>query len=372
MKEKYIYMIPADFKCESVDKFLEINKTADIKVKEFYGSIKTSKIGSGRKHFELPDVSMNDFKKYVKHINDSGFNFNYVLNLSCVSNKEFTELGQKEIIDEIRPIVDAGVTDFTIALPSLIDVISKEFPNIRITLSIICGVDSLSKMKLYCQYKSISNIYIHEKVYRQPELLKSMIDIAHKYKKKVGVIINSFCLSECPFRAYHYNFGAHATYGEEYIIPEYYGSMCALMKINDKRNVLNAPWIRPNDMKFYMNLGVDRFKISGREMFSNKADMHKMVEVYNSYNYKGNLAYLFMCFTDCAYSEIFNIDNDESLDKYLKDVLNGNLTCNVNGCNDCMKCSQALKSIKISASGKEKWQKVFNDRINKFIGSNNE
>ena len=64
---KYIYMVPADFKCESVDRFVELNNKMEIKVQEFYGSLKTSKIGSGRKYFELPDVNFDDFKKYVKH-----------------------------------------------------------------------------------------------------------------------------------------------------------------------------------------------------------------------------------------------------------------------------------------------------------------
>jgi len=186
----------------------------------------------------------------IKSINENGMYFNYVLNLSCASNMEFTETGRKEIIDEIQPLVDMGVNHFTIALPSLIQLFETYFPQVKITLSIICGVDSLSKMECYCKFGNIDNIYIHEKVYRQPHLMRQMVNIAHKYNKKVGIIVNSFCLSECPFRSYHYNFGAHATYGSNYIIPEYYGSLCALMKIRDKRNVLNAPWVRPEDMKF--------------------------------------------------------------------------------------------------------------------------
>ena len=191
MNKKYIFMIPADFKIESVEKFKRKNNNYDIPVTEFYGSLKESKLGSGRKFFELPEVNMKDFKEYVKQINNNGMSFNYVLNLSCASNKEFTEEGKKEIIDEVKKITDAGVTNFTIALPSLIDVFSTYFPNTKITLSIICGVDSLSKMECYCKFDNIDNIYIHERVYRQPKIMKEMVKIAHKYGKKVGVIVNS-------------------------------------------------------------------------------------------------------------------------------------------------------------------------------------
>ena len=371
MKKDYIFMIPADFKVESVERFAKNNSKYDIPVAEFYGSLKNSKIGSGRKFFELPETSMEDFKKYIKKINENNMSFNYVLNLSCDSNQEFTESGKLDIVNEVQKIIDAGVNHFTIALPSLIDIFGTYFPGTKITLSIICGVDTLSKMECYCKFDNIDNIYIHEKVYRQPKVMKEMVKLAHKYNKKVGVIVNSFCLSDCPFRPYHYNFGAHATYGESYIIPEYYGSMCALMKISDKRNVLNAPWIRPEDMKFYMDMGVDRFKISGREMFANNANMFKVVEVYNSYKYDGNLSELFMCFTKCAYSEIFNISNDEFLDKYLRDIQNEKLECNTNGCTKCMKCSKALQSIKINDLEKDKWEKIFNDRLKKYKGKIN-
>lgn len=372
MNNNFVFMIPADFKVESVEKFATLNSNYKIPVAEFYGSLKTSKYGSGRKFFELPETTMNDFKNYVKAINAHGMSFNYVLNLSCNSNHEFTNNGKMDFVVEVQKLVDAGVDHFTIALPSLIDIFDTYFPDVKITLSIICGVDSLSKMKCYCNFKNIDNIYIHEGVYRQPKLMQNLVDIAHKHNKKVGIIVNSFCLSECPFRSYHYNFGAHATFGESYIIPEYYGSMCALMKIHDKRNVLNAPWVRPEDMMFYMKMGIDRYKISGREMFSNNANMFKVVDIYNSFEFKGNLAELFMCFTKCAYSEIFNISNDERLDKYLRDIQLGNIECNVNGCNDCMKCSNALQSITINEKSKIKWEKIFKDRINKYKEKTNE
>ena len=35
MKQKYIFMIPADFKKDSVQKYAEINKECDIPVSEF-------------------------------------------------------------------------------------------------------------------------------------------------------------------------------------------------------------------------------------------------------------------------------------------------------------------------------------------------
>jgi len=361
-----IFTLPSDFKIETVKKVKELNKKLDYKVTEFYGSLKTSKIGSGRKYFELPEISLDELKEYLDYCKQEGFNFNYTLNLSCIDNKEFTEEGRQFIVEEVQKLVDAGVTLFTVAMPSLVELLWTYFPQVKVTLSIISGIDSLSKAETFCKYPNVEHIYIHERVNRQISLLKGIVEVAHKYNKKVGMIVNSFCLSDCPYRQYHYNFGAHATYGSEFIIPEYYGSKCALMKINDKRNVLNSPWVRPNDIDIYASLGIERFKVSGREMHSNKADILKVVEVYNSRKFDGNLAELFMCFTHCAYADIFNIKNDEALDKYLKEVFSGENICNFNGCTNCMKCAEALSSISLDQENKEKWSKIFEDRMTRF------
>ncbi|NCB48391.1 MAG: hypothetical protein EOM55_02020 [Clostridia bacterium] len=361
-----IFTIPADFKIESIKKILVLNKNCKYKVKESYGSLRNSEIGSGRKYFELPDVSYDDLKTYVQECNKNDIDFNYTLNLSCYDNNEFTEHGKEKLLSYIKKLVDCGIRHFTIAMPSLIELLMNHFPEVKVTLSVITGIDSLSKIERFVKFKNIKNIYLHEKIYRNLFLVKKITDIAHKNDVKVGVIVNSFCLSDCPFRNYHYNFGAHATNGSSYIIPEYYGSLCALMKIADKRNVLNAPWIRPNDLEKYVKCGVDRFKISGREMHTNGADIPKVVEIYNRGEFSENLAELFMCFTKCPYSEIFNIKNDENLNNYLEDVFAGRNKCNLFGCTNCMKCKNALSSIEINEVNKEKWSKIFNDRITKF------
>lgn len=361
--KKGIFVVPADFNLDSLAKFINSNDKYELKVAELYGSLKTSKLGSGRKHSDLPATSFNDFENYVNECKKNNIEFNYTLNSNCCSNKEFTIKGKKQIITDIEKLVGIGINKFTIALPSLISIMASEFPSIEVTLSIICGVDSPSKMRFYCQYDNIKNIYISESVYRNTKLLKELIDIAHENNKDVGILVNSFCLPDCPLRNYHYSFGAHAVPGTNYTVPEYYASICALMKINDKKNVLNAPWIRPNNLMSYIDLGIDRLKISGRERILKSADFHKVVQVYNSQHYDGNLIELFMCFSECAHSEIFNMQNDDKLDSYINSILNGKHRCNFNNCKNCTFCKHALESIKINESASVKWTKVFTDKI---------
>lgn len=365
METKTIFTIPADFKVDSARKFVNLNKSVGVKLGEVYGSIKSYEIGSGRKFSLIPDIEEEQLKEYVEYCNNSGIKFNYALNLSCASNREFTEEGINKFSTDISRLVDIGINNFTIALPGLIELFNEKFPDVDVTLSVIAGVDSISKMKEFCNYRNVKMIYIHERVYRNISLMKKLIDIAHKNGKKVGIIINSFCLADCMFRQYHYDLAAHSTDNRQYLIPDYYRAKCALAKITDKRTVLMSPWVRPENMQMYIDMGIDKFKVTGREMLAG-GDMVKVFETYNARKYDGNLVDLFMCFDDCVQANVIRIKNDKNLSDYLHNVYEGENVCNINGCIDCMKCEKALESIEFNKEQQKKWIGIFEEQIESY------
>lgn len=360
-----IFTIPADFSLDSIKEIVELNKNLTIKVDEVYGNIKESTLGSGRKYFGLPEVSKEQIIKYINFAKKNNIKFNYTINASCLQNREYKMESRDEILYQLAELIECGVEHVTIALPSLIEIIAKEFPQLKVTVSVITGIDTLSKMETFCKYDNVKNMYIHERIYRNIPLLESLTQVAHLYNKKVGLIANSFCLSECPYRQYHYNYGAHSISGTG-IIPEYYGYKCALIKFADKRNILTMPWIRPDDIDKYINIGIDRFKISGREMQNAGANMNKVVSIYNSKAFQGNLAELFTCFSKSTYSEVYNIKNSAELDHYLQEVLEGKNICNKEGCSKCNKCDAALKSIEINVDNLNKWSGIFENELDNF------
>ena len=358
-KNPAIFTVPADFREDSLLEIVKNNRDLSIPAVEVYGSLRNSKFGSGRKYFELPDIPFEAVEEYIKMCNAHGICFNYTLNASCYENIEFDAQRRKELLGQIGMLMEIGIVQFTVAMPSVIHLLHEQFPEAKVTLSVITGVDSLSKMRTYSSLDNVNSIYIHERVYRNHKLLADLAKIAHDNGKKVGVIANSFCLSDCPYRQYHYNFGAHATYGNEYVISEYYGSLCALSKVNDLRNVLTAPWIRPEDLDRYIDIGVDRFKISGREMHNNHANIQKVLTIYN-------LVDLFMCFTQCPYSEMFDIHNTDALQRYLERVYAGKIRCNTFGCSQCGLCKDALNAVTKKETGCAKWVSAFNERLERF------
>lgn len=365
MKTETFFTIPADFKTETIKEFAELNKTADVKLGEVYGSIKTYEIGSGRKFSLIPDVKEKELSEYVKCCIDNGIRFNYTLNLSCANNDEFTKEGIEKFLGEIRKLISMGINDFTITLPGLIELFQENFPDVNITFSVISGIDSTGKMEEFCKFNNVKSLYINERAYRQIDMMKKLINVAHKNNKKVGMIINSFCLVDCMYRQQHYDLAAHSTNNREYLIPDYYRAKCALKKITDKKSVLMSPWIRPDDMQRYIDMGVDKFKVTGREMLAG-GDMIKVFKIYNSKHYKGNLVDLFMCFDKCLHSDVITINNDENLDNYLKDVYEGKNECSRFGCVNCLKCENALKSIQYNEKEQKKWIDIFEEQMKNY------
>ena len=360
-----IFTVPADFRIESIKEIAKLNENISIKIDEVYGNLKASTLGSGRKYSGLPEASKEQIVEYINFAKKNNIKFNYTINASCLQNGEYKSESRENIIHQISGLIDYGVEHVTIALPSLIEIIRKEFPQLKVTVSVITGIDSLSKLEAFCEYENVDNIYIHEKAYRNFSLLKSLTKIAYSHNKKIGVIANSFCLSDCPYRQYHYNYGAHATI-ESGMIPEYYGYKCALIKFDNKRNVLNMPWIRPDDINKYIDIGIDRFKVSGREMHNNDADINKVVSIYNDGFFNGNLAELLMCFSKSVYSEVFNIKNSVEVAQFLQDVFDEKILCNRYGCSKCQKCHKALSSIEVNSAALCKWTEFFENKINDF------
>lgn len=360
-----IFTIPSDFNIETLNKIVSENKKNKVKILEVYGSNSESIYGSGRKNNILPKVTFETIKEYVEACKKNNITFNYVFNFNCIDNDEFRLEGKQKIINEVKKYVDIGINDFTIANPAIIEIIDNNFSNINITVSVITGIDDIDKLKYFCEFKNVKNIYIHEKMYRQIKTLSNMVKIAHKYEKKIGIIINSACLSSCPFRQYHYNYCSHSKKTDTDLIPEYYCTKCKIEKLKDKRKILKMPWVRPEDFWMYNDIGIDRFKISGREL-AEQLDCLKMMNIYNLGGYDGNIMDLLKGFTNCYYTNMYYIKNDINIENYLKNVFEGNLECSKNQCDDCMKCNKALESIIINKENKEKFIKKYDDLIKKY------
>lgn len=366
------FSIPADFKPSTIDQIAQKNKAWDIPVKEVYGSLNPSIVGSGRHGAVIHPMKMGTLKKYVDNVHKNELEFNYALNFSCASNMEFTPKGQKKIIKFVRKLRSIGIKRFTIVLPSIIELIDKFVPDTNISVSVISTVDSVGKVKAFMATKSVDKIILPEFMNRKIAQLEKISSYKKEAGFKLGTIVNSTCLIDCPFRNFHYAFASHTASGKKYKPIDYWSTRCTLMKLKNPVEVLKMGWIRPEDITKYSKMGIDSFKIAGREM--KNTDFSKIVDIYNKGDYDGNLWELLRCFSDsCAppselvYGRMFDIQN-KKLDDFTKNFFETKTLCKARNCENCRYCLNNADLVQVNQANewKRKLQAEYQSYFNNF------
>lgn len=362
-----IFTVPADFQKESLAVHISENRERNIKIEEVYGSVKNSHYGAGRRAFDLQDIQWESFCDYIKECNHLGIEFNYTLNASCMDNEEYKKNKRDSLIEYVGKLYDVGIRNFTIAIPAVADLIGSNFSDVKITLSVIAGIDTPEKLRLFSSIHGIKNVYIHEKLNRRPKQIKDITTVADFYNINVGMIVNSFCLADCPYRQFHYNFTGHLTDLSNYVTEDYYYFLCQREKATNPRSILNASWIRPNDMQYFLDAGIKRFKLAGRERNLKHPRYDQVVNIYNNRQYEGDMTMLLTCFVDNSLSRLFSIPNGPELDEFMKSILEEDIICNKYGCTDCDACKKVLECMSVNDEARGHWINYCNQQISTFL-----
>lgn len=339
------FTLPADFKEETIRKYVELNMTmSNASIFETYGQITAGDlIYSGRMSDSLPTVDMKLLEKYVKTSKKYGIEFNYTFNASCMGNYENSKEGCSKIIQLVDQLWDIGITTFTVAIPEVIELIKHYKPQSNIVVSTICEVNSVQKVLFYKKL-GVKRIVVDADINRNLPLITAM-------QKACGnileIIINNLCLYNCAYKMFHYNHDSHCVGNEKG--GSYYTTRCFIQKHKQKENLLRANWIRPEDLKRYEDKGIEYYKLQGRPNVR-FGQPWKSVYAYANNFYEGNLCDVLMLFAPSPTGTY--IDN-RALDGFLDNfcVFRGESFSN---CNDCSYCYQfAQKSVRESEFNNE-------------------
>jgi len=260
------------------------------KVSELFGSLNSSIVGSGRASFALPDVSMEDAKAHIRKAHSIGIKFNYLLNASCMANREFTDDGREKIFALLDWLNECEVDMVTISLPYLADIVKRYFPKIAVSISVTNRIDSVSSVKIW-EAMGVDRIVLDPMKNRDFELLRA---IRSATDCQLEVLMNSICVLGCPFLNYHYNIFAHGSQEDECkdaiqhrLATSYLVIKCEQIKLRDFAEIIKSPFIRPEDIKVYQDLGIQFFKIKGRA--TSTSLILETAKAYAEESYDGNL-----------------------------------------------------------------------------------
>ena len=226
-----------------------------------YGKLSNDEIGGGRPFFKLPHPNKTFVKNYLKKARQKNLHFNYLLNSSCIGNKEYRKGGRKKILNLLKWAVDIGVDYVTVALPYLAEIIKTNFPKMNICVSKMAFVCDGRQAKFW-EDLGAREITLNPDVNRN---FKKLEQIRKSVRCDLILLVNEACLYHCPYVYYHANSDSHASQTgstQNYIC--YSRIFCEKIFITDTSQIIRSTFIRPEDLHFYEKIGINKFKLVGR------------------------------------------------------------------------------------------------------------
>lgn len=254
------------------------------KLNNVYGALAFNPIGHGRSPYSVPNVSELDVKAYIKEVQRIGITFNYLLN----GNFNPEKIKNKEYRDTILKYLEKLVNEYevryvTVAVPELVSIINDYFPEVSVKVSTIynaLSVDDLKKIE-GLRFKKVT---LGNDAPRNITSLKKMIEYTKKKDFELELMVTETCVHSCSTRSSHYRKQTEDT--SDYST-DWYMNQCILKRLRNPEEFLKACWVRPENLRFYEELGIESFKISGR---SKNLEWTKLcITSYVNRKYNGNI-----------------------------------------------------------------------------------
>jgi len=241
-------------------------------------------ISSGRPSSQIRPVPERLVRDYIKKVHDKKWSFDFNLNSPCLSNKEVTQAGFKEIMKYLEWVSDLGTDAVTITNTNLIGIVKKHFPKLRVNLSTFQKVAEVLPARRF-EDLGVDLIMLSEHINRD---FKTLAAIRQAVKCELALIPNTGCVYGCPNVHSHANSVAHsgAKGGGDFLIDPFTLS-CFCQRMESPEELVKIRWIRPEDVSLYEEVGIDMLKII--ERYSTTEVLAQRVKAYAERHFDGNL-----------------------------------------------------------------------------------
>lgn len=308
----------------------EICKEAP-KGSEIYMAGTPEVLGSGRITLHAP--LLDEIEEQTEYLHGKHLEIGIVLNPSCMGGQHLTSQGYNMFRWYFGKLNDIGVDAVTVAEPYLVEMLTKEFPDVNVVVSVISHVDSPERARFY-EELGADSITLDTNINRDFEILENIKDVVGC---ELRLLVNEACLYKCPFRYSHFNLFSHMTGlgNKPNIFSDYYYEKCMSFRVRQPELIIRSPWIRPEDTRVYESLGIDCFKMSGR---ANTVHwITECIKAYYNRSYDGNLMELLDCPSELR--DMFYIPN-----KSLDGAINQWMNCK-KFCHKCGFCKSTAERI---------------------------
>jgi len=210
-------------------------------------------LGSGRITLHAP--LLEEIARQTQYVHDKNLKMGVVLNPSCMGGQHLTSQAYNMFRWYFGKLNEIGVDSVTVAEPYLIEMLAKDFPDINVVVSCISHVDSPERARFF-EELGADAITLDTNINREFEILENIKEVVDC---ELRVLVNEACLYKCPFRYFHFNLFSHMTSlgNKPDIFSDYYYEKCISFRVRYPELIIKSPWIRPEDLGVYEDLGID-------------------------------------------------------------------------------------------------------------------
>ena len=259
-----------------------VDGVRELPVSTFFGNFPVLLTGGGRPPRILPSVDRDRFRSHVRAIHASGRKFFATVNSNDLGLQEYAPGFRAAFLQEIEGLLDLGADGFVVALPLLIELIHARHPEVPISVSTFARIQTVPQAEYFLRMGATTLVI--EEANRNFDLLRALV----RRGAEVEILANQTCLRGCPFRAHHLVTSSLASQPDrpcpelEYPIAE-----CGWEMVRDPSRLISGILVRPEDLEVYEELGIHRFKVSGRNRST--AWLLRAARAYAERRYSGNL-----------------------------------------------------------------------------------
>jgi collagenase-like PrtC family protease len=255
------FMVGNNFDEKLIDEVININKqSTNFNVKEMYGSTtSTFPQYTARPLYRLPDKTLIQTMEIKKTLEEHDILFNLTMNGPNIDKTKFDAHGFIKFLDDWK------IKRITVTSTLLLEVLQQSDLDIGIELSTIYHINSLYQMETLLQrYPKIKKVCMNLQRNRDMKFLKEFNKVFGAYID-VEVMVNEFCLYHCPNRnACYMNHQNVKTVEESKMFSNYPMRDCIYARATDFAEWLKTRFILPEWLKYYNDIGINHFKITGR------------------------------------------------------------------------------------------------------------
>jgi collagenase-like PrtC family protease len=298
-----------------------------------------SLFGSGRCGSATRQAVTDD--SVAQHLTEAkrvGLGTTLLLNPLCSGNLEFTTEGAQAILQICNWINEYEVDWITVANPWFVAVFKEFCPSVKVRISSHYNCDNLGKFHLFLEDLGVDQVIVSQFANKDFNLLR---EVTKRWGgERLEIMCTVACITGCAYRNWHNPATGHTA---QHDLPYECNHPCHTDISLDANVAVSSFFVRPQDLHFYQEIGINSFKIG--ERFAAPELNVDCIRYFRGNGPKSALSQLLW-----PKGTVVDVDPDE-LDGFYEIFASGQCDGKKVACHDCGHCGHyAEKAVKFDKS----------------------